>query len=228
MIRLAPALGVLALAAAAGAAGAQQRAVFAVLPFENSGSYGQDREVFEALELGIPVLLARALDRHATADVAEQPRVLRALAGLGLGPGQRVDAQSAAQVAQAAGARYTVTGSFADFYGKFRVNARVVDGRTGEILKVVSNDEPRLQDRAQLWAILQAVSGKILGAAGLTAGDGGGGPTLPTEAITDFSRGLLHEQRGDRARALEFYQRAARAAPEFEEARAGARRVGGA
>ena len=37
---------------------------FAVLPFENTGSYGQDREVFEGLELAFPALLASALDRH--------------------------------------------------------------------------------------------------------------------------------------------------------------------
>ena len=49
-------------------------------------------------------------------------------------------------------------GSFADFYGKFRINARVVDAESGEILKVVSNDDPKLQDRAQLAAIVQLVS----------------------------------------------------------------------
>lgn len=211
---------------AAGASDAQQRAAFAVLPFENSGSYGQDKEVFEALELGIPAMLARALARHPRAAAAERGRVNQVLAGLGLGPGQRVDAATAALVAKAAGSRYTVTGSFSDFYGKFRINARVVDGQSGEILKVVANDDPRLQDRAQLSAIVEAVSDKIAAAAGLPA-NGTRAAAVPTEAIVDFSRGLLHESRGDPARALEFFQRAASAAPGFEEAEAGARRVRG-
>jgi TolB-like protein len=218
--------GAMALLLAGGTAQAQQRAVFAVLPFENSGSYGQDKEIFEALELGLPVMLARALGHQAGAGAAERSRVSQALAGMGLGAGHRVDAATAAQVAKAVGARYTVTGSFADFYGKFRVNARVVDAQSGEILKVVSNDDPRLQDRAQLSAIVQAVSDKIAAAAGLPAG-GDAPAAVPTEAITDLSRGLLHESRGDRARALEFFQRALAAAPGLEEARAGVQRSRG-
>ena len=226
MRRLMGAIGALALLAG-GPLAAQQRAAFAVLPFENSGSYGQDKEIFEALELGLPAMLARALEHQPGAGVVERGRVNQALAGLGLGVGQRVDAASAAQLAKAAGARYTVTGSFSDFYGKFRINARVVDGQSGEILKVVSNDDARLQDRAQMSAIVQAVSEKIASAAGLR-GDGGAAPAaVPTEAITDFSRGLLHESRGDRVRALEFFQRAATAAPAFEEARDGVQRVRG-
>ena len=206
---------------------AQQRAVFAVLPFENSGSYGQDKEVFEALELGLPAMLARALEHQPGAGVAERARVTQALTGLGLGVGQRVDAAGASQVAKAAGARYTVTGSFSDFYGKFRINARVVDGQTGEILKVVSNDDARLQDRAQLAAIIQTVGDKIAAAAGLRRDGAAAPPSIPTEAISDFSRGLLHESRGNREKALEFYQRAATADPAFEEARDGVQRMRG-
>ncbi len=226
MRRIVGALGTVALLGSASVE-AQQGAVFAVLPFENSGSYGQDKEIFEALELGLPALIARSLEHHAGAGVAERSRVNQALAGLGLGTGQRVDAAMAAQVAKAAGSRYTVTGSYSDFYGKFRINARVVDAQSGKILKVVSNDDPKLQDRAQLSAILQAVSDKIAAAAGLAADGGGTPPALPAEAITDFSRGLLHESRGDRAKALEFYQRATTAAPAFEEARDGVQRVRG-
>ena len=68
---------------------------------------------------------------------------------------------SNAQTAKAAGSRYAVTGSFSDFYGKFRVNARVVDAESGEILKVVANDDTRFQDRAQLGTIIEQVSDKI-------------------------------------------------------------------
>jgi TolB-like protein len=226
MTRMARVLGAAAVLAAAPLA-AQQRAAFAVLPFENGGSYGQDKEIFEALELGVPAMIARALEHHPGAQVAERRRVNQALGSLGLGVGQRVDAATAAQVAKAAGARYVVTGSYSDFYGKFRINARVVDGQTGEILKVVGNDDPKLQDRAQLSAIVQHVSEKVAAAAGLR-GDAGSAPAaVPTEAISDFSRGLLHESRGDRVKALEYFQRAATAAPGFEEARDGVQRVRG-
>jgi TolB-like protein len=217
----------LATAALSGTAQAQQRASFAVLPFENSGSYGQDKEIFEALALGIPAVLASSLDRHPGADAAEPGPVSQALAAAGLGPGGRIDAAGAARVGKATGSRFAVTGSFADFYGKFRVNARVVDAATGQIVEVVSNDDPELQDRAQLPAILKTVGDGIVAAAGLSPASPGGGPDLSTEAITDFSLGLLHESRGDRAKALDSYRKAVSAAPQFQEAHAGARRVSG-
>ena len=201
---------------------------FALLPFENTGSYGQDKEVFEALELGLPAMLARAMDRHPVAKAVESQRLDRAMGAANLGPSQRVDAAGAAQMGKATGARYAVTGSFADFYGKFRVNARLVDARSGEIIKVVSNDDAQLQDRAQLGAIVQSVAERIVGAAGLASYPADAAPSaLPTDAITAYSRGLLHESRGDRAKAREFYQAAVTAFPQFDEARSAIARVGG-
>jgi TolB-like protein len=201
---------------------------FAVLPFENTGSYGQDREAFEGLELALPALLASALDRHPAADAVARAPLLQAMREQNLGPAQRVDAAAAAQVGRAANARFTVTGSFADFYGKLRVNARLVDVKTGEILKVVSNQEPKLQDRAQLAATIQAVAERLVSAAGLEAyPPGGAGPFIPTDAITAFGRGLLYEGRDNRAKATEFYRSALSAFPGFQEAAAGLERVRG-
>ena len=201
---------------------------FAVLPFENTGSYGQDKEVFEALELGLAAMIARAIDGHPGADVLQAARLDEVMRKLDLGPAQRVDAASAAQIGKGTGARYTITGSFADFYGKFRVNARLVNAESGEIVKVVSNDDPRLQDRAQLAAIAQTVGEKVTSAAGLAPYPAGSAPAaIPTDAITAYSRGLLHESRGEPAKASEFYQSALTAFPGFEEAAAGLKRVRG-
>ena len=199
---------------------------FAVLALENTGSYGQDKEVFEALELGLARMLARAIDRHPRADVVSRSELSEAMRGLAGGPGQRVDAAGATQIGKSTGARYTVTGSFADFYGKFRINARLVDTRSGEIVKVVSNDDPRLQDRAQLAAIIQHVAQKITTAAGLPPYPAGAAASpIATDAITAYSRGLLLESRGDRAKAAEFYQSALTSVPGFEEASTGLARV---
>jgi TolB-like protein len=208
------------------AAAQEGGARFAVLPFENTGSYGQDKEVFTALELGIPEMLSRALDRHPGADVVASARLNETLRSMKLGPGQRVDAASAAEFGKEAGARYTVTGSFADFYGKFRINARLVDTRTGEIVKVVSNDDPKGQDRAQLAAIIQLVAERLTSAAGLAPYPAGTAPpAIPTDALTSFSRALLHEREGNRAKASEWYQSAIKAFPQFDEARAGLNRM---
>jgi tetratricopeptide (TPR) repeat protein len=163
--------------------------------------------------------------------VVDRAAVREAMDRSQVGGGRRLDAASATQVAKAAGARYAVTGSFADFYGKFRINARVVDAQTGEILKVVSNEDPKLQDRAQLSAILQLVGERIVQALGLPpypADVAARRRAVPTEALTDYSRGLMFEARGERAKAAEAFQRALSAYPDYPEARDGLQRVKGA
>jgi TolB-like protein len=207
---------------------AQAASRFAVLPFENTGSYGQDKEIFEGLELALPALLASAIDRHPAADAVPRPSLRATMQKQDLGPAQRIDAASAAQVGSATGARFAVTGSFADFYGKLRVNARLVDAKTGAIVKVVSNEDPKLQDRTQISAIIQAVAERLVTAGGLQPYPAGSaGPPIPTDAISAFGRGLLYEGRDDRAKASEFYRSALTAYPSFPEAEAGLARVRG-
>jgi TolB-like protein len=202
----------------------------AVLPFENTGSYGQDKENFDALEVGLPAVLGSILAAHPGVRVVAHAAVLEGMDRSQVSADRRVDAASATRVAKAAGARYAVTGSFADFYGKFRINARVVDAQTGEILKVVSNEDPKLQDRAQLSAILQLVGERIVQALGLPPYPpdvAARRRAVPTEALTDYSRGLMFEASGDRAKAAEAFQRALSAYPDYPEARDGLQRVKG-
>jgi TolB-like protein len=218
---------VVALLAFSSSAAAQSDAVvIAVLPFEDRGSYGQDKEVFRALELGIPAALAVELSRHPRVRLADRNRVGQSLKAQQLGPDARLDAATAARVGSEARARYAVTGNFADFYGKFRVDARIVDVESGQILKVVSNNEPALQDRAQLSRIIQTLAEKVLATAGLpSAGGGSPGRMVPTEALTQYSLGLLYETEGDKKKAGEHYQRALTAFPDYPDARDGLQRL---
>jgi TolB-like protein len=224
------ALRTLALVAfAVGPAAAQTRpVVIAILPFEDRGSYGQDKEVFRALALGIPATLTSELSDHPELRLADRNQVAQALQSQGLGPNARVDAATAAKVGKQVGARYAVTGNFADFYGKFRLDARVVDTDNGQIVKVVSNDDPRLQDRADLFRIIQMVAHRVLAEATGQAPRGGTEPAIiPTEALSQYSLGLLYETQGDKAKAGEHYQRALSAFPDYPDAREGAQRVRG-
>jgi TolB-like protein len=224
------ALRTLALVAlAAGPAAAQTRpVVIAVLPFEDRGSYGQDKEVFRALALGIPATLVSELSGHSELRLVDRNRVAQALQSQDLGPNARVDAATAAKVGKQVSARYAVTGNFADFYGKFRLDARIVDTDNGEIVKVVSNDDPRLQDRADLFRIIQMVAHRVLAEATGQPPRGGAEPAIiPTEAISQYSLGLLYETQGDKAKAGEHYQRALSAFPNYPDAREGAQRVKG-
>ncbi len=163
----------------------------AVLPFENTGSYGQDKEVSEALQLGIPAMLSSALAAHPGLRVADPSRVRQELEAQHLRPAGRVDAATAGQVGKAVGARYT-----------------------------------RLQDRSQLGLIISAVSEKIVAATGLPASPTSSGTgDIPTEALTQYSRGLLYESRGDKSKAADAYQHALSAYPEYPDAREALRRV---
>jgi TolB-like protein len=208
-------------------AAAQGTVTIAVLPFEDRGSYGQDKEVFRALEVGIPATLGAELAKHPRVRLAEPGRIEAALKAEKLGPEARVDAATAARVGTQAGARYAITGNFADFYGKFRIDARVVDVGSGQIIKVVSNSTPELQDRAQMSRIMQDLAAKILSAASLSAS--GSSPDVrrevPAEAVTQYSLGLLYEKEGDRAKAVEHFQRALTAYPAYGEAREGIQRL---
>lgn len=212
----------------ASTAAAQQTGpiVIAVLPFEDRGSYGQDKEVFRALELGIPATFATELSRHPRVRVADRVRTSQALQAQNLGPNARIDAATAAKVGSEAGAQYAITGNFADFYGKFRVDARVVDVGSGQILKVVSNSEPNLQDRADLSRIIQSLAEKALAAVNLpAAGKAPGAGTVPTDALTQYSLGLLYESEGNKTKAGEHYQRALTTFPDYLAAREGMQRV---
>lgn len=207
-----------------------QPVIIAILPFEDRGSYGQDKEVFRALQLGIPATIAGELAGHAELRLADPGRITRALPSGGVNSRTRLDASTAAQVGKEAGARYAITGSFADFYGKIRLDARIIDTGTGQILKVVSND-PRQDDRSQLYGIIQTVGHKVLAAA---SSSGAGrqppaneGRTIPTQALTEYSLGLLYEREGDNARAADHYQRAVTAFSDYRDAREALIRVRG-
>ena len=232
--------GILLLPAAGRPAAAQDtRPGIAVLPFENGGSYGKDREEFEALRKGIAALLISELAQNPQARLVDRAETQRLLDEQGLAVAERVDKETAAKIGKLVGARYMVTGSFIDLYGDFRIDGRLINVETGEIMKVVRND-PKLHDRRDLFRMIQSVAeGLMAGAklAPLPAGGGGGGAAtartpgggrqVPTEALAFFSRALLYQDRGDKAKAVEYYEKALAVFPDFTEASEGLRKARG-
>ena len=61
----------------------------AVLPFENTGSYGQDKENFDALEGGLPAILGSILAAHAGIRVVDRAGVREAMDRSQVGGGRR-------------------------------------------------------------------------------------------------------------------------------------------
>lgn len=215
-------LAVLALLAAHAALAAPARAQdgvrVAVLAFENGGSYGQDTEGFEGLQAGIPIVLRGELARLGVPVVARGPDA-------GVHGRTHLDATTAAATGTAAGATHTVLGSFIDFYGKLRINARVVDDASGEIVAVVSNADRTQQDRALIATIIHRDASAIAAALKLPAS-----PLAPrtfsAQAVTLLGRGALAEAAGRTSQAAELYARALAASPDLAEASERARALG--
>ena len=209
--------------------GAQDRRPgIAVLPFQNGGSYGKDKEDFEALRKGIAAMLISELAWNTDVRLVDRFETQRVLDEQGLAVAERVDRETAAKVGKLVGARYMVAGSFIDLYGDFRVDARIIDVETGEILKVVRSD-PKLHDRRDMMQMIHSVARAILADTRLPplpAASAQRSPRqVPTDALAFFSRALLYHDRGDRAKAIEYYQKALDVFPDYSEANEGLKKA---
>src|SRR5213076_6891 len=142
------------------ARGQDTRPGIAVFPFENGGSYGQDKDNFDALQKGIAGLMISDLAANAAARVVEREELQKLLdeQNLGAAGAGRVDPPTAAKIGKLVGARYVVTGVFVDFYGDFRLDARLINVETSEIIKVESD---RMQ-RDHLFDLIRAVASKLM------------------------------------------------------------------
>ena len=210
-------------------AGAQDtRPGIAVLSFENGGSYGKDKEDFDALRKGIAAMLISELAQNSKLRLVDRGEIQRLLDEQGLAVADRVDLETAAKVGKLVGARYVIAGSFIDLYGDFRVDARIINGETGEIIKVVRSD-PKLRDRRDMSRMIQSVAERIMVDAKLPPLPAGTPlrPAVPTEAVALFSRALLYQDRGDKAKAVEYYQKALGVFPAYTEASEGLRKARG-
>src|SRR5437899_11089521 len=121
---------VVALAAGAGGSSAQGRADtrpgLAVFPIGNGGSYGQDKENFDALQKGMGAMIISELAANSGARVVEREELQRLLEEQKLGAAGCVDDATAARIGKLIGARYVVTGTFVVLSVDFGVNRRRV------------------------------------------------------------------------------------------------------
>lgn len=200
----------------------------AVLPFENGGSYGQDKENFEALQKGIPGMLISELGQNPAARVVDRDNIQSLLGEQDLGDKGRVDAATAAKIGRLVGAKYMITGSFVDMYGHFRTDARIIDVETSEIIKTVKTEGKR----EELFKLIQGLSEKLMAETKLPplsaqASQAVKARNVPTEALTYYSRALLYQDRGDKTKAAEFFKKATDIFPNYAEAQEGLRKVSG-
>ncbi len=221
MIGLALAVG---LVLPGGATAQDTRPGIGIMPFDNGGSYGQDAEDFEALQVGLQQMLITEMARNSGLRLVERGRLSELLQEQDLAGSGRVDANTAAQIGRLVGARYMVLGGFIDFYGDFRLDARIVDVETSEIIKT---DRAR-GDRENLFGILDDLANDIPNGLELPALSARDRQIMqenrdrlneaPPEAVRSYMRGLLYQDRGDTERAAELFAEAVAAFPDYHEA----------
>lgn len=215
------ALGLLAVlgASLAGPLAAQDsRPGVAVMRFDNGGSYGQDAENFAALEVGLQQMLTTEFAQNPGLRVVDRSRINALIQEQDLGATGRVDAATAARVGQIVGARYVVLGGFVDFYGDFRLDLRVVNVETSEIVRV----ERVQKKREDLYEIVVEAAVNLTRNLNLPAlpaqvREARETREVPAEAITFYTRGLLYAERGQTERAAELFARAKEVFPQYTE-----------
>jgi TolB-like protein len=217
--------------ALAGALGAQDsRPGVAVLPFVNGGSYGQDPENYQALEVGIQQMLTTELAQNPALRVVDRSNIKSLMTEQDLGGSGRVDAATAARLGKLVGARYMIMGGFTDLYGNMRLDISVVSTETSEIVRA----EKVTFKRDELF------SGVVNAATVITTGLKL--PDLPketqakrderareinkTQAVSYYTRGLLYADRGDKERAKELFAKALQEFPDYTEAQQALNQLG--
>lgn len=120
----------------------------AVLPFQKlSGEPDSD-----GLQQGIGTVVASRLEQSGMFDLIERSRLDAVLAELELSQDAKFDPAQAAKIGKLLGAKQLVLGSFFPFGDKLRLDARVVDTETGQVLYSVDQDgAPDKVDRITHW-----------------------------------------------------------------------------
>lgn len=195
-----------------------QQSSFAVVPFEAQQSFGLDQESLNALGGGIAQILASELSSSPGGSSAPRSTTAGAITSQALAKSARIDAATAAKIGKMVGAKYVIMGNFVDYYGKFRLNVRVIDVQTGAIVKGFSNEDPRMQDRDQIYLITQTIAQKILAELKLPPAPASTA-AVPGAAVIAYSLGLKAEDAGNKTQAASLYDRALQMAPDFPEAK---------
>jgi TolB-like protein len=238
MKRLATGIMALALAAAvAGSADAQNRPApaaqdtrpgLAILDFDIGATIGQDPDDYQALRRGLASMTLNEMTANPGVRVVERAQLQSILQEQNLGREGRVEASTVSQIGRLVGARYMVTGTLYDIRGDVRVDARLFNTETGEILRTM-----RVQGRLDnVFDMVENLARQLMQGANLPPLERRASeefrqqnPAPPTQAVMAYSRAVLYADRGDTQRAVEQYRRALTAFPTYTQARSECNRL---
>lgn len=218
--RIALALLALALPLAAQAQQADDRPGIAVMRFVDGGSFGENALDFSALEVGLQQMLGTELEQNPALRVVNRALLAEAMAEQDLGASGRVRAGTEAELGQLVGARYLVSGGFTDSFGTFRIDVRITDASTSEVIR---SREMRA-DREELYSMLVDLAAAItedlelpeLSAEVREARDT---REIPLEAVTMYATAQALEDDQETEQAVQLYRAIVDRFPGMVEAR---------
>ena len=246
MTRLAVGTSALALAAlvTAAAAQAQQRQAnppaapqqqdtrptIAILDFDIGATIGQDPEDYQALRRGLAGMTISELAANPGVRVVERGQIQQILQEQDLARSDRIEQATALRVGRLLNARYMVTGTLYDVRGAFRIDARLFDVETSQILRT-----QRVNGRLDnVFDLVTQLAGQLMQAANLPPLERRADAEQPARpatgapaqaAVMAYSRAVLYSDRGDTQRAVEQYRRALTAFPQYTQARSECNRL---
>jgi len=223
---IARATALLALAAAPAFAQADTRPTVAVLPFSNS-AIGAAYADLAPLSKGIADLLLTELAQNPGIRVVERENIQKLIEEQNMGRDGRVETGTAAQMGKLLGAKHMVTGSFiTDRSGKMVLTLKSIDtetgrvewthtgtGKTEEFLDLVSRVGAAANAGLKLPAIPAAVrqTGEVRAEQQRK---------VPFQAVMLYSRAISAQDAGNRTQAIELFNQAITAFPNFADAKA--------
>jgi TolB-like protein len=221
-----------ALAVGAGSARGQQagapataeqqdtRPGIAVLDFHVSQVGAQDREGAEALGPGLASMTLTELTAYPSVRVVERAQLQQILQEQNLGREGRVDPATVSRIGKLIGARYMVTGELVDIRGSLRIDTRVFNSETGEILKTESV-RGRMDN---VFDMIPRLAQQLIHDANLPPLERHAmeefrqqNPAPPTSAVMAYSRAVLYADRGDKEHAIEQFRRALEIFPRYTQ-----------
>ncbi len=206
------------------------RPTVAILDFDIGATIGQDPDDYQALRRGLAAMTISELAANPAVRVVERQQIQAILQEQGMAREGNVDQATALRIGRLLNARYMVTGTMYDVRGNFRIDARLFDVETSQILKT-----QRVAGRLDnVFELVTQLSTQLMRDANLpplerradaapAARPATGAPTQA--AIMAYSRAMLYADRGDTQRAVEQYRRALTAFPQYTQARSECNRL---
>ncbi len=189
--------------------GLERKPTVAVMEFDNAAMIKKDQ--YEALTVGVQVMLANAIAANPKIEVIERQKIQALLAEQNLTTAGRVDAATAAKVGKLLGAKHMLMGAFVvDPSNEMRLSIRSVNtetsaieyveevtGKGDKIFKLIDQLAAKVNTGLKLPGIREPKAVKELGA---------DGPNQ-LEALKAFSAAQRLEERGDFKGAAGMYQK---------------------